>query len=66
MNRGSQLAGGRLLPLLTPAEVARLTRLSVKTVYRALWAEELEAVKIRGQWRVTEAAVWRWIGVEAA
>jgi excisionase family DNA binding protein len=54
------------LPLLTPAEVARLTRLSVKTVYRALWAEELEAVKIRGQWRVTEAAVWRWIGVEAA
>jgi excisionase family DNA binding protein len=56
----------RRLPLLTPAEVARLARLSQKTVYRAIWAQELEAAKVRGQWRVTEAAVWRWIGVEAA
>jgi excisionase family DNA binding protein len=55
-----------LSPLLTPAEVASISRLSLKTVYRALWAEELNAVKIRGQWRVTEAAVWQWIGVEAA
>ena len=52
--------------LLTPAEVAELVRVSVKTVYRAIWAKELEATKVRGQWRVTEAAVWQWIGVEAA
>jgi excisionase family DNA binding protein len=35
--------------LLTPAEVAELVRVSVKTVYRALWAGELDAVKVRGQ-----------------
>jgi len=51
---------------LTPIEVAELVRVSLKTVYRAIWAGELEAVKIRGQWRVPEAAVWQWIGVEAA
>ena len=57
---------GKELNLMTPIEVAALARVSLKTVYRAIWAKELEAVKIRGQWRVTEAAVWRWIGVEAA
>jgi excisionase family DNA binding protein len=59
------MAGGRTI-LLTPAEVAELVRVSVKTVYRALWAKELQGVQIRGQWRIPEAAVWRWIGVEAA
>lgn len=52
--------------LLTPAEVAEMVRVSVKTVYRALWNGDLEAVKVCGQWRVPEAAVWRWIGFEAA
>ena len=52
--------------LLTPAEVAEMVRVSVKTVYRAIWAGELAAKKVRGQWRVPEAAVWQWIGVEAA
>jgi excisionase family DNA binding protein len=52
--------------LLTVEEVALRVRLSTKTVYRAIWAGELEAVKVRGRWRVPEAAVWRWIGVEAA
>lgn len=59
------MARGRII-LLTPAEVAEMVRVSVKTVYRAIWAKELEAVKVRGQWRVPEDAVWRWIGVEAA
>ena len=57
---------GKELNLMTPIEVAALARVSLKTVYRAIWAKELEAVKVRGQWRVTEAAVWQWIGVEAA
>lgn len=57
---------GKKLNLMTPIEIAALARVSLKTVYRAIWAKELEAVKIRGQWRVTEAAVWRWIGVKAA
>jgi excisionase family DNA binding protein len=56
----------RQIILLTPIEVAALARVSVKTVYRALWAGELDAVKVRGQWRVREAAVWQWIGVAAA
>ena len=56
----------RKIILLTPIEVAELVRVSLKTVYRAIWAGELEAVKIRGQWRVPEAAFWQWIGVEAA
>jgi len=59
------MARGRII-LLTPAEVAELVRVSVKTVYRALWTKELKGVKIRGQWRIPEAAVWEWIGVEAA
>jgi excisionase family DNA binding protein len=56
----------RRIILLTPVEVAELVRVSVKTVYRAIWSGDLEAVKVRGQWRVTETAVWQWIGVEAA
>ena len=52
--------------LLTVEEVALRVRLSTKTVYRAISAGELEAVKIRGRWRVPEAAVWRWLGIEAA
>lgn len=52
--------------LFTPPEVAALARVSLKTVYRALWSGELGGVKVAGQWRITGAAVWRWIGVEAA
>ena len=52
--------------LLTPVEVADLVRVSLKTVYRAIWSGDLEAVKVRGQWRIPEAAVWQRIGVEAA
>jgi len=52
--------------LLTPAEVAEMVRVSVKTVYRALWAKELKGTQVRGLWRISEAAVWQWIGVEAA
>ena len=57
---------GKELNLMTPIEVAALARVSLKTVYRAIWAKELEAVKVRGQLLVPEAAVLRWIGVEAA
>ena len=52
--------------LLTPVEVADLVRVSLKTVYRAIWSGDLEAGKARGQWRIPEGAVWEWIGVEAA
>jgi excisionase family DNA binding protein len=54
------------LILLTPPEVASLARVSLKTVYRALWSGELEGKRVRRRWRIPEDAVWRWIGVEAA
>jgi len=38
--------------LLTVSEVALLSRLSGKTVYRAIHCGELRASKLRGQWRI--------------
>jgi excisionase family DNA binding protein len=52
--------------LLTPHEVAKVARLSLKTVYRAIWAGELDATFVRNRWRISEPAVLRWLAVEAA
>jgi excisionase family DNA binding protein len=52
--------------LLTPAEAAALARLSVKTVYRAIWSGELPATRVRGRWRIVQESLWRWLGIEDA
>jgi excisionase family DNA binding protein len=45
-------------------DVAKLGRLSIKTVYRAIWSGELRAKRVRNRWRVTEAAVREWLGLD--
>ena len=50
--------------VLTPMDVAKLGRLSIKTVYRAIWSGELRAKRVRNRWRVTEAAVREWLGLD--
>lgn len=52
--------------LLTPDEVAKLARLSLKTVYRAIWSGELRARQVRRRWRVTEEAVRDWLTLDEA
>jgi excisionase family DNA binding protein len=47
--------------LLTVAEVARATGLSVNAIYRAIWSGELQASKLRGRIRVQAQAVAAWI-----
>jgi excisionase family DNA binding protein len=47
--------------LLTVAEVAQLTGLSLNAVYRAIWSGELQASKLRGRIRVPASAVETWV-----
>jgi excisionase family DNA binding protein len=49
------------LKLLTVAEVAQLTGLSVNAVYRAIWSGELEGSKLRGRIRIAARAVDAWV-----
>ena len=62
MSRGSQLAGGRPSPLLTPADVAQLARLSEKTIYRAIEGGRLCAAKIGNRYRISPEDYQLWIG----
>ena len=47
--------------LLTVREVAERSKLSEKTVRRAIHSGELEAKKLRGCWRIREAAYEAWV-----
>jgi excisionase family DNA binding protein len=47
--------------LLTVAEVAQATGLSVNAIYRAIWGGELRASKLRGRIRVPAEAVTAWV-----
>jgi excisionase family DNA binding protein len=47
--------------LLTVAEVAQLTGLSLNAVYRAIWSGELQASKLRGRIRVPARAIETWV-----
>lgn len=47
--------------LLTPADIAALAQVSVKTVYRAIRSGTLSAIAIGGRYRVTSEAYGDWI-----
>lgn len=57
-------AGGEAL--LRVDEVARLARVSTKTVYRAIKSGRLRAYRVGSQLRIPESAVWAWLELEAA
>ncbi len=46
--------------LLTAKEVAKLLRLSRKTVYKLARSGDLPGVKVGAQWRFSSKAVKRW------
>ena len=48
--------------LYTIEEVARILRVSVATVRRMIDDKELEAIKVRGQWRVRKVVLDRYLG----
>jgi excisionase family DNA binding protein len=45
---------------MTPSDAAATTGLSVKTIYRAIWAGELVASK-RGRWLISSEDLAEWI-----
>lgn len=47
--------------ILTLKEVARLLRITEKTVYTMAQKKELPAFKVRGQWRFRGEDIDRWI-----
>ena len=47
-------------PALTAAEVARLLKLNVETVYTLIRKDGLPAARIGGQWRFSEEKVRAW------
>ena len=48
--------------LYTLEEVARILRVSVATVRRMIDDKELEAIRVRGQWRVRKEVLDRYLG----
>lgn len=50
--------------LLTPADVARQAKVSVKTVYRAIGSGKLKASWLGG-YRITPESYWQWIEAAA-
>lgn len=48
--------------LYTLEEVAKILRVSVATVRRMIDDGELEAIKVRGQWRVRKDVLDRYLG----
>jgi excisionase family DNA binding protein len=54
-------SAARTQKLLTVAEVAQLTGLSLNAVYRAVWSGELQASKLRGRIRIPAGAVESWV-----
>jgi excisionase family DNA binding protein len=48
--------------LYTLEEVAKILRVSVATVRRMIDDGELEAIKVRGQWRVRKDILDRYLG----
>lgn len=46
--------------VLTAAEVARLLKLNVETVYTLIRKSGLPAARVGGQWRFSGAKVLRW------
>ena len=48
--------------LYTIDEVARLLRVSPDTVRRMIASKELEAIKVRGQWRIKKSSVDKLLG----
>lgn len=46
--------------LLDPAEAAARSRFSLKTIYRAIHAGELQAHKVRSRWRIALADLDAW------
>jgi excisionase family DNA binding protein len=51
--------------LLTPANIASLSQVSVKTVYRAIRSGALSAIAIGGRYRITREAYGDWITRQA-
>ncbi len=47
--------------VLTIRDVARLLKLTTKTVYAMANAGELPAFRVRGQWRILAADFERWL-----
>ena len=47
--------------LLDPAEAARRSRFSLKTIYRAIHAGELRAHKVRSRWRIAVSDLDEWL-----
>jgi excisionase family DNA binding protein len=50
--------------VLTIKEVAALLKLAEKTVYAMAQAGEIPAFKIRGQWRIKQTELDRWIDAQ--
>lgn len=48
--------------LYTLEEVAKILRVSVATVRRMIDDRELDAIKVRGQWRVRKDVLDRYLG----
>lgn len=46
----------------TPAEVAQLTRVHVHTIYRAINAGHLRAIRLHRAYRIPATAVRDWVG----
>ncbi|HZZ46281.1 MAG TPA: helix-turn-helix domain-containing protein [Pseudonocardia sp.] len=56
------LGGVRHLPpLLTVSEVAKMLRVSKMTVYRLIEDKRLEAIKVRGSFRIPRDAVIQYL-----
>jgi excisionase family DNA binding protein len=49
------------LRLLTIKETAVLLRMSQRTVQRLIHRKELPSFKLRGQWRLRESEVVKWV-----
>ena len=49
------------LRFLTLREAAALLQISQRTAMRMIASEELPAVKVGGQWRVSEARLAKWL-----
>lgn len=50
--------------MLKPTEAARIAGVSTRTVTRMCEAGQVQAVKLRGAWRLNRAAFMKQLGVE--
>jgi excisionase family DNA binding protein len=49
------------LRFLTVPEAAELLQVSTRTLLRMVWRKELPALKVGGQWRISESRLTEWI-----